>query len=75
MQNDRNGDGKLSTDEVPPQAMNMLRGGDQNNDGAIDAAEMQIIMRRMGGRARALSGGLGPDANNNGAQGRGRQRP
>jgi hypothetical protein len=70
MQHDRNGDGRLTTDEVPPQAMNMLKGGDQNGDGAIDAAEMQVIMRRMGGRARALSGALGNDANNNGAQGR-----
>jgi Ca2+-binding EF-hand superfamily protein len=70
MQNDRNGDGKLSIDEVPPQAMNMLQGGDQNGDGAIDAAEMQAIMRRMGGRARALGGALGNDANNDGAQGR-----
>jgi Ca2+-binding EF-hand superfamily protein len=79
MQNDRNGDGKLTIDEVPPQAMTMLQGGDQNGDGAIDAAEMQVIMRRMGGRARALGPGLGPDANKDGAQGRdnagrGRQR-
>jgi Ca2+-binding EF-hand superfamily protein len=70
MQSDRNGDGKLTTDEVPPQARNMLQGGDQNGDGAIDAGEMQIIMRRLGGRARALSGALGNDANNNGGQGR-----
>jgi Ca2+-binding EF-hand superfamily protein len=79
MRNDRNGDGRLTTDEVPPQAMGMLQGGDQNNDGAIDAREMQLIMRRMGDRARAF----GPALNSNGddrAQRRndsrrGRQRP
>jgi Ca2+-binding EF-hand superfamily protein len=79
LQYDRNGDGKLSANEVPPQAMGMLQGGDQNGDGAIDAAEMQVIMRRMGERARGLGAGIGPGGNNDGAQGRdnvgrGRQR-
>lgn len=57
MQHDLNGDGKLSANEVPPQAMGMLRGGDQNNDGAIDAAELRAIMARMGDRARAMEAG------------------
>jgi Ca2+-binding EF-hand superfamily protein len=70
MQNDRNGDGRLTTDEVPPQAMGMLQGGDRNGDGAIDAAEMQVIMRRMGERGRALGAGFGPGGNNDGAAGR-----
>jgi Ca2+-binding EF-hand superfamily protein len=64
MQNDRNGDGKLTQDEVPPQAMGMLRDGDQNGDGAIDAREMQVIIRRMGDRARALGAGADADRNN-----------
>ena len=55
MQNDLDGDGKLSANEVPPQAMGMLRGGDQNNDGAIDAAELGAVMARMGERGRALN--------------------
>lgn len=50
MANDRNGDGKLSPDEVPEQAQGMLRGGDANEDGFIDAAEMETITRRMGER-------------------------
>jgi Ca2+-binding EF-hand superfamily protein len=62
LRSDRNGDGRLTRDEVPPQAMGMLQGGDQNGDGAIDAREMQIIMRRMGNRARALGPALGPNA-------------
>jgi Ca2+-binding EF-hand superfamily protein len=70
LQGDRNGDLRITQDEVSPQAWNMMQGGDQNGDGGVDPAEMQIIMRRMGGRARALSAELGQDANNNGAQGR-----
>jgi Ca2+-binding EF-hand superfamily protein len=66
MRSDRNGDGRLTPDEVPQQAMGMLRGGDQNNDGAIDAREMQIIMRRMGSRARAFGPALGPNGDERG---------
>jgi Ca2+-binding EF-hand superfamily protein len=55
MQNDLNGDGRLSADELPPQAVGMLRGGDQNNDGAIDATELRAVMARMGERGRALN--------------------
>jgi hypothetical protein len=74
MQNDRNGDGRLSPDEVPPQAMGMLQGGDQNGDGAIDPREMQIIMRRMGDRARALGPGLAPNGGDDRAQRRNDRR-
>lgn len=56
MQLDRNGDGKLSSDEVPQQARGMLRGGDQNGDGMIDAMEMRLLIERNGERMRA---GLG----------------
>jgi Ca2+-binding EF-hand superfamily protein len=77
MQNDSNGDGRLTTDEVPPYAMGMLQGADQNNDGAIDAAELQAATRRMGGRARAFGPG-GPNERNGagpaGRNGRGRER-
>jgi Ca2+-binding EF-hand superfamily protein len=79
MRSDRNRDGRLTPDEVPQQAMGMLRGGDQNNDGAIDAREMQIIMRRMGSRARALGPAVGPNgderAQRRGESRRNRQRP
>jgi Ca2+-binding EF-hand superfamily protein len=50
MANDRNGDGKLSPDEVPEQMQGMLRGADQNGDGTIDASEMEQATRRMGER-------------------------
>ena len=78
MQNDRNGDGRLTADELPPAALGMLQGSDQNNDGAIDARELQEFSRRMGDRARAF----GPAAANQrnipgapGRNGRGRERP
>jgi hypothetical protein len=50
--NDRNGDGKLSPDEVPTQLRGSLRGGDTNGDGVIDAQELQLITQRMSERFR-----------------------
>lgn len=52
MQNDRNGDGRLTPDEVPPQLRNSLRGGDTNGDGTIDDQELQAITQRMSERFR-----------------------
>lgn len=63
-QYDRNGDGRLTADEVPPQAMGMLRGGDRNGDRAIDAAEMQAIIARLGDRAKAFGAGVDPGTKN-----------
>lgn len=47
MDHDRNGDGKLTPDEVPPNMSGLIRGGDQNNDGALDAQELRLIQMRM----------------------------
>ena len=72
MQNDRNGDGRLTADEVPPHLRNSLRGGDTNNDGSIDAQELQTITQRMGERfrgGRPLPPGFDPRA------GAGRRNP
>jgi Ca2+-binding EF-hand superfamily protein len=61
LQYDRNRDGRLTQNEVPPQAMQMLQGGDQNNDGAIDAGELQAVIAGLGDRARAWQAGAGPN--------------
>jgi Ca2+-binding EF-hand superfamily protein len=53
---DRNRDGRLSPDEIPPQMRGMFQGADRNNDGAIDAQEMQAFIGQMGQRM----GGRGP---------------
>lgn len=49
---DRNGDGHLSADELPPQMRSMLRGTDQNGDGRLSPEEMQAIQQRMNERIR-----------------------
>lgn len=80
MANDRDGDGKLSAEEVPDQARGMLRGGDANNDGFIDAGEMESITRRMGerfggGRERGERGRPGAEGGEDGERPSRRQRP
>lgn len=52
MRNDRNGDGKLTPDEVPEQMARMLRGGDANGDGAIDVRELSDVVENFRDRAR-----------------------
>lgn len=61
LQFDRNRDGRLSNDEVPPQAGRWLQGADGNNDGAIDVGEFQAAVAKQGGKARALRGGIDPE--------------
>jgi Ca2+-binding EF-hand superfamily protein len=61
-QMDRNHDGKLTTDEVPAGQMGMLKGGDLNGDGAIDASELQQLSARMGDRMKAFAAGVDPAA-------------
>ena len=66
MQGDRNGDGKLTPDEVSPRARGMLQGADMNGDGAIDAQELQAAAQRMSerrGRGYGGNGGRGPQGN------------
>jgi Ca2+-binding EF-hand superfamily protein len=56
---DRNGDGRLSADEVPPQLQARLQGADRNNDRMVDAQELQAFIAQMG--QRAARGGFGGD--------------
>jgi hypothetical protein len=71
---DRNRDGVLTADEVTPQDRAMLQGADLNNDGAIDARELQMFSRRMGDRMRAWAGGVDPKSGA-GVPGDGGRRP
>ena len=65
LQLDRNRDGRLSADEVTPQDRAMLQGADLNNDGMVDARELQIFARKMGDRMRAFPGAGNNNGNNN----------
>jgi Ca2+-binding EF-hand superfamily protein len=60
-QYDRNHDGRLTADEVPPQVRGMLQGADLNGDGAIDAGELQALAARMGDRMKAFGAGVDPN--------------
>jgi hypothetical protein len=68
MSYDKNGDGKLSANEVPQNMRAGLQAADLNGDGFIDAKEFQIFSRKMGDRMKALNAGIIP----NGTQGNGR---
>jgi Ca2+-binding EF-hand superfamily protein len=61
MNYDKNGDGKLSANEVPQQMRNGLQAADLNGDGFIDAREFQMFARKMGDRAKAFSAGVNPN--------------
>lgn len=52
MQFDRNRDGKVSRQEMPPQMQRMLDRADSNKDGAIDRNEAKQIEERMRRRFR-----------------------
>jgi Ca2+-binding EF-hand superfamily protein len=58
-QYDRNGDGRLTPDEVPPQLGAMLQGADRNGDRAIDISELQGMAEQMR-TGRGFGGERGP---------------
>ena len=45
MENDKNGDGKLTKDELPRHMAQMLGGADTNGDNAVDRAELVAAMQ------------------------------
>jgi hypothetical protein len=59
LQNDRNGDGTLTEDEMSPDMSRRLRNADRNGDGAIDAGELQAALAKMGRAARAAGAEAG----------------
>ncbi len=68
MENDLNGDGVLTQDEIPEQLARMLTGADLNGDGAIDRNELQQAMQNMRG-AGGRGGFGGPGGGNFGGPG------
>jgi Ca2+-binding EF-hand superfamily protein len=61
LQHDKDGDGKVTERELPPQMRRAMQ-ADQNKNGELDAGEMQAWIAQQGGKARALRGGIDPDA-------------
>ena len=60
LKHDVNNDGRLTRDEIPPQMRPAFRADDdRNGDGAIDAAELQLVIARMGGAAPGIAAGAG----------------
>ena len=56
MENDQNGDGVLSPDEVPQQMGRMLSGADSNGDGVVDREELTAAVENMQNRFRGRGG-------------------
>jgi hypothetical protein len=52
LQYDKNGDGRLTADELPTKLRGMLRGADQNGNGQLDPAEVLSFQQRMNERVR-----------------------
>jgi Ca2+-binding EF-hand superfamily protein len=63
MSYDKNGDGRLTQNEVPSNMLPMLQGVDQNNDQAIDRGELQaaLAMRNQGRGGPWQGGQRGPN--------------
>jgi Ca2+-binding EF-hand superfamily protein len=53
LQNDADGDGQLSPQEVPKQQITFFRKGDRNKDGYIDESELRVVIRRSGKQLQA----------------------
>jgi Ca2+-binding EF-hand superfamily protein len=63
-QYDQNGDGKLSSQELPPNMRRSFNATDDlDGDGQINPGELQAVMARMGGGARAWAAGIDPNRN------------
>jgi Ca2+-binding EF-hand superfamily protein len=62
LRNDRNGDGRLSANELPRKMRGDFKASDDlDGDGSLSPDELQAVVARMGDRARALGAGDGQD--------------
>jgi hypothetical protein len=58
--NDKNSDRRLSPRELPRQVQGAIRPEDDPDNNGLDMAELQVVMDRAGGRARAWAAGGQP---------------
>jgi multidrug efflux pump subunit AcrA (membrane-fusion protein) len=56
---DKDGDGKVSKEELPAPVQNFFDAMDTNTDGFVDAQELAAVRRRMGGGGEGGPGGPG----------------
>ena len=61
MSNDKNGDGKVTKEELPNPMQQFIERADTNKDGAVDKSEVEAVMNEMGRRGgmRGGPGGFG----------------
>jgi len=71
MQNDKNGDGKLSKDELPERMQAMFGNLDKNSDGFLDKAELEAAIAQM---RQQRGGGDGQRPPGEGGDGKTRQQ-
>ncbi len=57
---DKDGDGQVSKEEVPPAMQRMFQRIDTNGDGTISRAEVEAMAERAGSRGGRSGGGRGP---------------
>lgn len=66
LKHDINRDGRLTLEEIPRQMRSAFQPADDlNGDGALDPAELQVFIARMGGGARAVAAGAQPGGDPN----------
>ncbi len=71
MKNDKNGDGKLTRDELPPDQARNMQDVDANADGSLTRDELMAAAQRMQNQLTGgVSGGLNGPLNAGGAGGR-----
>jgi hypothetical protein len=61
MENDADGDGRLSADEIPERMRSNLDSVDSNSDGVVDRDEVTAMVASFGERGRGNSNGEGSD--------------
>jgi Ca2+-binding EF-hand superfamily protein len=54
---DKNGDGKLSKEELPERIQGLIQRADLNKDGFVDKEELTRLVREQGGRGRGAGMG------------------